>query len=112
MRVSTGHYPKGWRKIARAAIERAGNKCERCGKPNGTGRGNGLNCHHLDWDRSNCLDWNLVSVCVKCHFYVQHQNQLQQVWMISKEAWLQPHIRGYIEWVAHSLCIPPAPGTR
>ena len=103
MRKSTGGYPKGWKKIARAAIERAGNKCERCGRPHEQSRGRGLNVHHLDWDRSNKESWDHAVLCARCHFFVQAKAQLQQTWMVSNESWLQPHIDGYCQWIVDKI---------
>ena len=95
MRKSTGRYPKDFPKLSKACKERADWRCERCGKPHGKGKGNGLNAHHLDWNRSNCAWWNLACLCAKCHLFVQIENEYTQVWMISKEPWLQVHIDGY-----------------
>ena len=103
MRASTGEYPKNWPEITRRCKERAGWKCERCGRPHEKGKGRGLNAHHLDWNRSNCADWNLVCLCAKCHLWVQREVERLTTWLMSKEAWLQPHIDGYCQWVSENI---------
>ena len=90
-------YPKDWKKISAAVRERAGNKCEGCGAPNGevvyrdrTGWhivgydrkgdyedvGNGfaakcveivLTTAHLNHTPEDCASSNLKALCQKCH---------------------------------------------
>ena len=103
MRKSTGKYPKDWPKIAEACKERAGWKCERCGRFHEKSRGRGLNVHHLDWNRSNCAWWNLACLCAKCHLFVQKETERQKTWMLSDAPWLQKHIDGYIQSIIDKL---------
>ena len=107
MRKSTGKYPKDWKEIAKRIKEKAGWKCERCGHPDDKGSGHVLTVHHLDWNRSNCADWNLAALCQRCHLHVQGKVVMSQIWMLSHSAWMQPHVDGYIKSMTEKLSYPP-----
>lgn len=64
-----GEYPPNWAAIAQEVKERAGWLCEKCESPSVPGRI--LTVHHLDLDKSNVADENLVALCQKCHLHVQ-----------------------------------------
>ena len=104
MRKSTGKYPKDWKEIAKAAKDAAGWRCERCGKPQGTGKGNGLNAHHLDYNRSNRNEWDICCLCSGCHLIFQHKYQGTRAWLYDfSEPWLQSHRDGFYAWVAQKV---------
>lgn len=54
----------GWSIIRRRIVERDGYRCRICGKD---GVESKLNVHHIDWDRSNNEDSNMVTLCGVCH---------------------------------------------
>jgi hypothetical protein len=58
-------YPVTWNHKLREMIrERDGRTCQACGeKENGTR----LAVHHIDYDKANVEQQNLVSLCHKCH---------------------------------------------
>jgi 5-methylcytosine-specific restriction endonuclease McrA len=67
-------YPKNWKAIRRAILERAGNVCETdgCGAVNGqphpsTGAKVVLTIAHLDHTPENCDPANLRAWCQRCH---------------------------------------------
>ena len=64
-------YPKNWKEIRAAILNRAGNKCEFCGIENGAIKENGskvvLTIAHLDHTPENCNPENLRALCQKCH---------------------------------------------
>lgn len=66
-----GDYPADWPEIAWRIKEAADWRCERCGHPHDTPAGYMLTVHHLDGDKSNCDDDNLVALCQRCHLVVQ-----------------------------------------
>jgi hypothetical protein len=80
--LSEGDYPPEWLtgKIQRAIRERAGHRCENCGLEfeHGTNKSieerNGRRVigtvHHIDWNKSNCTDENLVYLCQSCHYII------------------------------------------
>jgi hypothetical protein len=104
MRKSTGKYPKDWPKLAKACKERAGWRCERCGKPQGKGKGHGLNAHHLDWNRSNRNEWDICCICAGCHLIFQHKYQGTEAWLFDfTELWLKSHQDGFYAWVAQKV---------
>ena len=85
-------YPSDWKRISLAARERAGNKCEECGVPNGAYRvpdgawtTNAMQAEtwacvdqlrvtrivltvaHMDHTPENCDAKNLKALCQRCH---------------------------------------------
>lgn len=60
-------YPAGWSKRVTTFIrDRDGNVCRLCGvSENGNGRK--LHVHHIDFDRSNLSQENLITLCYRCH---------------------------------------------
>lgn len=76
-------YPKNWDEIARTIKDRAGWKCEVCGKqcrkpgePFDTHRRT-LTVAHLDHDPANCADKNLKAMCAKCHLRYDAQQHAE-----------------------------------
>ena len=72
MPVNWAKYPKNWKEIRAHILERAGNKCERCGAVNYephpiTGSKVVLTIAHLDNDTTHNTDDNLEAMCQKCH---------------------------------------------
>lgn len=64
-------YPKNWKQIREAILERAGNRCEFCGLENHTINERGskvvLTIAHLDNVPEHCDPSNLRALCQKCH---------------------------------------------
>jgi 5-methylcytosine-specific restriction endonuclease McrA len=85
-------YPKNWKQIRAAILERAGHRCERCGVPNHVWRPRKreawtddigqaetwamegekvsmivLTIAHLDHVPENCAPGNLAAMCQRCH---------------------------------------------
>ena len=52
---------RAWERLRRAALDRAGWRCERCGN------GPPLEVHHRDGDRANNEPGNLEPLCPDCH---------------------------------------------
>jgi len=93
-----GKYPSDWKEIAKRIKKRNNFHCERCGikdshNPN---NGNMLTIHHMDGDKSNCADWNLMCLCQRCHLHMQHIN-IYQGWLFPKSfpEWFKPHLEGW-----------------
>jgi len=76
--MSNNVYPDNWDEIAARVKERAGQKCERCRHPNDQKHGYLLTVHHLNGNKANCADWNLVALCQRCHLRFQNKS-LRQV---------------------------------
>lgn len=57
-------YPPEWTKRLRDAIRSSQDyRCAICGQQNRRD----LHVHHIDWDKMNCAQNNLVGVCYRCH---------------------------------------------
>ncbi len=82
-------YPSNWGEIAASVKEAAFRRCENCGHPDSF-PGRVLTVHHLDGDKSNCEDWNLVAMCQRCHLSVQAKYRVGQLALpgIERPAWM------------------------
>jgi hypothetical protein len=75
MPLDLKQYPANWKQIsARIRFVRAANKCERCGAENRaphpvTGSLVVLGVAHLDQDRRNNVEDNLMCLCQRCHLH-------------------------------------------
>lgn len=50
--------------LKRRIRDRDRNRCRRCGESRGRSE---LSVHHIDYNKSNCAEWNLVTLCICCH---------------------------------------------
>jgi predicted HNH restriction endonuclease len=70
--INLKNYPSNWKDISWQVRCRGGWRCEICdaehGKPHPvTGSKVVLTVHHLDFNVKNNLEYNLISVCQRCH---------------------------------------------
>lgn len=66
-------YPSLWKKQLKEKIRVRDNFiCQKCGIPE-LELLQGLHIHHIDCDKNNCAEDNLISLCGKCHISV-HNN--------------------------------------
>lgn len=61
LKRSIGNIPN-WAGIRRGILDRDNYQCRVCGKD-----GDGLEVHHIDYDRKRNMDSNLVTLCGPCH---------------------------------------------
>ena len=93
-------YPDNWPAIAQRIKEAHDWKCERCGHKHDVQSGHVLTVHHLDGRKSNCADWNLASLCQRCHLRVQGRIKLPQMFwdsILPVSDWFKPHLEGYLK---------------
>lgn len=90
-----GEYPGDWAEIAASVKEAAGWKCARCGHPHDRPSGHVLTVHHADGDKSNCLWWNLLPLCQRCHLRIQGKVDLDRPWVLDHSEWFQPFVAGF-----------------
>lgn len=64
-------YPPEWPAIAERIKETASWRCEHCGHPHDVASGHVLTVHHLDGNKANCTESNLVALCQRCHLHIQ-----------------------------------------
>ena len=117
----TSDYPNNWVEIASVVKEAADNRCVRCGHPNDKpfnrwtdhgheastcdlfchhprdGKQRLLTVHHLDLDKGNCELWNLVALCIVCHWQVHARVDMHQLYMLEYEEWILPHIEAFLK---------------
>lgn len=84
-----GRYPKNWKQIRAAILERAGHRCEFCGVENHTYRLNPktgkevkiiLTIAHLNHKPEDCDPENLRALCQKCHntYDAEHRKETRK----------------------------------
>ncbi len=65
-------YPLGWSKTYREQIRyRDGYRCQLCGVPE-VECNRKLDVHHIDYDKKNIEEKNLISLCTVCHSGTNH----------------------------------------
>lgn len=84
-----GEYPEHWKLIAGLVKCRARWCCEHCGHFDDVTTGHVLTVHHLDGDKSNCCDDNLVALCQVCHLHWQARFSPEQIVMdFARPVWM------------------------
>lgn len=83
----------GWLAIRAGIIERDGHRCRVCGADPVEAR---LDVHHIDHDRANNRDSNLVTLCHPCHRQVHAEGYrpdgtIPEPW---GQAWPSQHVDG------------------
>lgn len=105
--MSANTYPDNWQMISYRARLRAGNRCVRCGHPDGDpcdqrcrhkqdDRRRMLTVHHLDGDKANCKPYNMAPLCQICHLFIQSAYTPGQLTLGGGvyEEWLKPFEAG------------------
>ena len=80
-------YPAIFNRALRETIrERDGHFCQLCGATRGE---IALPVHHIDYNKHNCAEWNLITLCVSCHAHTNgnraHWQRLLTGLMIERE---------------------------
>jgi len=76
--VSLDSYGEAWTKgLKRDIRKRDGYQCLLCGKEPGSRAL--LDVHHIDWDKHNCSQDNLVTLCRSCHG-MMHRKKTRGFW--------------------------------
>ena len=80
MPMDKARYPADWKAIARQVKEKAGWRCQSCGKqcrkpgePLDTHQRT-LTVHHIDHCPENCSPDNLIALCAPCHLRADAQH--------------------------------------
>ena len=51
--------------------------------------------HHMDGDKDNCVWWNLLALCQRCHLTIQSRVNPQQPYMLEHSDWFKPYVAGF-----------------
>lgn len=54
-----------------------------------------LTVHHLDGNKSNCVWWNLLALCQRCHLQVQTRLNPQLPYFLEHSDWFKPYAAGF-----------------
>ena len=88
-------YPPDWQAIALAVKVRAGWSCIRCCEPHHPSAGYCLTVHHADGDKANCLWWNLLALCQRCHLSIQGRVVIRQQYPFEHSPWFKLYAAGW-----------------
>lgn len=111
-------YGTDWSTLAAEVKAAAGDRCVRCGHPNGDrlfperklafctercthapdGKLRVLTVHHLDGDKANSRWWNLLALCQACHLSIQGRVVLERPWLFPHSDWFKPYVAGFYAW--------------
>lgn len=90
-----GEYPSDWPDISRRVKEEASGSCIRCRHPHDVRSGRVLTVHHFDGDKGNCVWWNLLALCQRCHLSFQSRVNPDVPYMFEHSDWLKPYAAGF-----------------
>jgi len=87
-------YPKEWKKISKAVIEKANNCCKLCPSANykphwKTGSKVVLTVHHIDGNINNNSKYNLIALCQRCHLILDLELHIGKRTKINKKYWVE-----------------------
>lgn len=51
--------------------------------------------HHLDGNKANCVWWNLLALCQRCHLQIQGKVNPDQPYMLEHSDWFKPYVAGF-----------------
>jgi len=82
MPMNKKDYPVNWKELSAETRKKAGNKCELCGKPNGSLSDRGtkvvLTVHHIDGNKLNNKPLNRIALCQKCHLRLDLAHHIEE----------------------------------
>lgn len=93
MPINYSDYPKNWKKISKAVIEKANNRCELCEAENHknhwkTGSKVVLTVHHIDGDINNNSKYNLIALCQRCHLRLDLGKHIRKRKRVDNKYWI------------------------
>lgn len=95
MKLKTfGVYPDNWKDIART-IKGAAGRCVRCLHEHDPKTGYCLTVHHWDGNKANCVWWNCIALCQRCHLSVQGRVNPERPWIFVHSGWFKPYVAGF-----------------
>jgi len=82
MPMKRSDYPDNWEWLSKQVRKRANGQCELCpaeqGKPHWkTGSKVVLTVHHIDGDRTNNSELNLIALCQRCHLRLDQERHIR-----------------------------------
>lgn len=130
----TGEYVADRKAVHNAVRAEAGNRCVRCGHPEGDGLGvrtfgrwahrfmpctehcthvgerklRILTVHHLDGHKANNAWWNLLALCQVCHLQIQAKVIPEQPYLWQHTPWFVPYACGFYAHYYGGLAISRA----
>jgi 5-methylcytosine-specific restriction endonuclease McrA len=83
MPINLKDYHPNWKEISKRIRDRADGSCELCpaeyGKPHWkTGSRVVLTVHHIDFDKMNNSDTNLIALCQRCHLRLDLEKHMKK----------------------------------
>lgn len=54
-----------------------------------------LTVHHLDGNKANCVWWNLLPLCQRCHLQIQTRLNPDIPYFLEHSDWFKPYVAGF-----------------
>ncbi len=51
--------------------------------------------HHFDGNKANCVWWNLLALCQRCHLKTQARVDPEVPYVLEHSGWLKPYVAGF-----------------
>lgn len=107
-----GEYVADRKAVHNAVRAAAGNRCVRCGHPEGDtfaarmpcdemcthtrdGKLRILTVHHLTGRKDDNRWWNLLALCRSCHLTIQGRVIPERPWLLDHSPWFVPYVCGF-----------------
>ena len=71
--MNKNDYPPYWKQLSDFIKDKAGWKCQSCGRNHDPSCGYTLTVHHIDGKIKNNKIENLIALCQRCHLRVQNE---------------------------------------
>lgn len=108
----TGEYVANRKELHNAVRAAVGNRCIRCGHPQGDtfatrspcdddcthprdGKMRILTVHHLTGQKDDNRWWNLLALCQSCHLTIQGRVIPERPWLFEHSPWFIPYVCGF-----------------
>ena len=108
----TGEYVANRKELHNQVRAEAGNRCIRCGHPEGDTFRTRATCdarcthppdskmriltvHHLTGQKDDNRWWNLLALCQSCHLTIQGRVIPERPWLFAHSEWFIPYVCGF-----------------
>lgn len=78
---SKDKYPIEFKRLRKSIRDRDNNKCVICGKTRADNNNQALSVHHIDYNKCNLEDSNLITLCLSCHAKTNYKREDWEIYL-------------------------------